>query len=67
MYPKGASVGNFQEIDRKYSVQFMGLSKISDDPETKRALFCATLTMCDTSCSIEFQGEKVTKTFLSNL
>ena len=67
MHPKGASVEHFKELDQKYSVQYMGPSKVKEDPETMQALFCATLTMCDTSCTIEFQGGKVTNAYVSNL
>lgn len=67
LFAEGAPKGDLFEIETEYSVRLMGLSKVNDKPGTERAIFCATLTMCDTSCSVEIQNDRVTKTFVSNM
>lgn len=67
LFPEGAPLGDLKELERKYSVRFMGLSRVKDKPGAQRALFCATLTMCDTFCSVEFEHNEVVKAGVSNL
>ena len=66
-FPVGAPKGNLEEIEKQYSVQFMGVSRAREQPGTETAIFCAPLTMCDTSCRIEFTDNKVTKATVINL
>lgn len=67
LFPEGAVVGDLKEIENNYSVKLMGPFAVEDKPETQQALFCAVLTMCDTSCRVEFQNNKVIKAEVSNL
>ena len=60
LFPVGAPVGDLTKIEADYSVQFMGIFTDNKKPGTQKALFCASLTLCDTSCSVEFKNNKVT-------
>ncbi len=67
LYPVGAKAEGFEAIEKQYSVKYMGIFKERKDSETEQALFCATLTMCDTSCRLEFKNNVITKSKVSNL
>ncbi len=61
------AVGDLKEIENNYSVKLMGPFDVKDKPGTQQAIFCAVLTMCDTSCSVEFQNNRVIKAGVSKL
>jgi len=67
LFPEGAAVGNLKAIESKYSVRFMGSFEFGDEPGTQRAVFCASLTMCDNSCSVEYRNDTVIKSQVSSL
>ena len=67
LFPEGTAVGDLKEIENKFSVKLMGPFDVKDKPGTQQAIFCAALTLCDTSCSVEFQNNKVTKAGVSKL
>ena len=67
LFPTGQVVGNLEEIENNYSLQLMGPFAVNDKPQTQQAIFCASITMCDTSCSIEFQNNRVTRAEVSRL
>ncbi len=67
LFPEGAFVGDLKEIENKYSVKLMGPFDVKDKPATQQAIFCAVLTMCDTSCWVEYQNNRVIKAEASNL
>ncbi len=45
----------------------MGPFEVKNRPRTQQALFCAVLTMCDTSCWVEYQDNRVIKAGVSRL
>jgi len=65
-YPEGSPVGNLIEIAREYSAKLMGPQAVKGQPETEQAMFCAALTMCDVSCSLEIKDGVVTKSVYSS-
>ncbi len=67
LFPEGMAVGDLKEIENNYSVKLMGPFDVKDKPGTQQAIFCAVLTMCDTSCSVEFQNNRVIKAGVSKL
>lgn len=67
LFPEGAAPGDWKAIEDRYSVKLMGPVEVSDNPGVERVIFCAHLTMCDASCNIEYQDNKVTKSGVSNL
>ena len=67
LFPEGTDVGDLRDIENKYSVKLMGPFDVKDKPGTQQALFCAVLTMCDTSCWVEYQNNRVIKAEVSNL
>jgi hypothetical protein len=67
LFAEGAAVGDLGGIEDRFSVQLMGPFEVSGKPGTQQVVFCAALTMCDTSCSVEFKNDKVTKSGVSNL
>ena len=66
-FPKGTPVGDLKTFEERYSVKLMGPFEVKDQPGTHRATFCATLTMCDTSCTIEYRNNVVIESAVSNL
>jgi hypothetical protein len=67
LFPEGADVGDLREIENSYSVKLMGPFDVKDKPGRHQALFCAVLTMCDTSCWVEYQNNRVIKAEVSSL
>ena len=67
LFSKGEAVGDLREIENRYSLKLMGPYAVKSQPETQQAIFCASLTMCDTSCGIEFRNDRVTRAEVSRL
>ena len=67
LFPEGAAPGDWKGIEDRYSVKPMGPVEVPDKPGVEQVIFCAYLTMCDTSCNIEYQDKKVTKSGVSKL
>lgn len=67
LFPEGTAPGVWKDIEEQYSVKLMGPFEISDKTGVERVIFCAHLTMCDTSCNIEYQDNKVIKSGVSRL
>ncbi len=60
-FTEGAAVGDLRGLEDRYSLKLMGPFAVQDKPGTQEAIFCASMTLCDTSCSVEFQDGRVTK------
>lgn len=60
-YPVGASADGLLNIKHEYSTQYTGSYDIKDNPGARRATFCATLTLCDVSCSLEYKDNVIIK------
>ena len=67
LFPEGTVVEDLKEIEINYSVKLMGPIDVKDKPGTQQAIFCAVLTMCDTSCRVEIKNDRVIKAGVSNL
>ena len=67
LFPEGATSANWKGVEDRYSVKLMGPIEVPDKPGVERVIFCAYLTMCDTSCNIEYRDNKVTKSGVSKL
>jgi len=61
LFPEGAAEGDLKEIEDRYSLKLMGPFPVKNKSDTQEAIFCASFTLCDTFCSIEFQSGRVTK------
>ncbi|NND72991.1 MAG: hypothetical protein HKN43_15560 [Rhodothermales bacterium] len=61
LFPEGAVIGNLKEIEDNYSLKLMGPFAVRNKSDTQEAVFCASLTLCDTSCSVEYRNGRVTK------
>lgn len=59
LYPKGTVVSDFREIEKKTSLRLMRPYDATDKERKQTVLFCATLTMCDTSCSFDVLDSRV--------
>jgi len=60
-YPVGASAKGILNIKNEYSVQYTGAYEIKNNPNARRATFCAAFTMCDVSCSLEYKNNVIIK------
>ena len=65
VYYVGKSAKSLNYIENIYSVKLMSIYPIEENPGTSRATVCAFLTMCDTSCTIEFSNDIVTMSKVS--
>lgn len=61
IFLKEAPVGNLKQIAMNYSLDLRGPITVKNKPDTQMAIFCAPLTLCDSSCNIEFQNGQVVK------
>lgn len=56
----GATLGNGADLAEQHGVQLMGPIDIDDKPGTQRLIFCAPLTLCDVSCTLDVSDNVVT-------
>jgi len=61
LFPEGAVAGDLREIEGRYSLKLMGPFPVKNKQDAQEAIFCASFTLCDTFCSVEFQSGRVTK------
>ena len=66
-YPVGSSIEDLDDLDGTLLLTRMGPLDDPENPGTERVIFCAGLTMCDTSCSLEIRDRVVTKAKKSDL
>jgi len=66
-YPAGSQIENLEKLEKSYGLKLIGPIDIGNKPGTQKAIFCAVLSMCDTSCTIEFQNGRVTHSNYSNI
>ena len=52
-YAVGSTIADLEHLDGTFLLTRMGPFDVPKDPGTQRVIFCASLTMCDTSCSLE--------------
>lgn len=55
-YPVGSGIEDLATLEGTFFLTQMGPTDDPDSPGTKRVIFCASLTMCDTSCSLEVEN-----------
>lgn len=67
LFPAGADIGDLKALENRYSVKLMGPFDVDNKPGAQQALFCAVLTMCDTSCWVEYQHNRVIRAQVSDL
>lgn len=58
-YSVGSSIEDLENLDGTFFLTRMGPLDVREDPGTQRVIFCAGLTMCDTSCSLEIKDRIV--------
>ena len=58
-YPVGSRVEDLENIEGTFLLARMGPLDDPNNPGTQKMIFCAPLTMCDTSCSIEIEDRVV--------
>jgi hypothetical protein len=65
-YPAGSFIEDLENVDGSFLLSRMGPIRDRDNPDTTKLIFCAPLTMCDTSCSLEIQDRVVKRAVFSN-
>ena len=60
-YKEGSTAEGIAENAKKHSIEFRGPYEIKELPGVKRVILCAHLSMCDTSCEIQYKDNKVIK------
>ena len=58
-YAVGSTIENLENLDDTFLLTRMGPLDVPENPGTQRVIFCAGLTMCDTSCSLEIKDRVV--------
>ena len=66
-YPAGTRVNEIETLEDTVFLTKMGPFVDRDDPGAQKVIFCAALTMCDTSCSLEIKDGVVTSATLVGL
>jgi hypothetical protein len=66
-YATGSRIEDLEDLDGSFFLTRMGPFEIPENPGTQRVIFCATLTMCDTSCSLEIWDRVVVNARFSGL
>ena len=66
-HPVGSPVDNIEDIEGSLFLNRMGPLPDSDQPGAQFAIFCASLTMCDTSCSLTVKDGLVVEADFSAL
>ena len=66
-YSVGASIEDLDDLDGTFLLTRMGPMDDPENPGTQRVIFCAGLTMCDTSCTLEIEDRVVTDARKSEL
>ena len=51
-HPVGSPLASIEDIEQPFLVERMGPLPDPDNPGSEHAIFCATTTMCDTSCRL---------------
>ena len=65
-YPVGSRIENLANLEGTSRLKQMGPVKDPNNPGTGSVIFCAGLTMCDTSCSIEIEDNIVKSARFTN-
>jgi hypothetical protein len=60
-YPSGSRIENIEELEGTFFLTRMGPLPDPEKPGVETLIFCASLTMCDTSCNLEIEKGRVTQ------
>lgn len=60
-YPTGSRIENIEELEGTFLLTRMGPLPDPEKPGVETVIFCASLTMCDTSCNLEIENGRVTE------
>ncbi len=66
-HPVGSQIDSIEDIEGSLFLNRMGPLPDSDQPGAQFAIFCASLTMCDTSCSLTVKDGLVVEADFSAL
>jgi len=66
-HPVGSALENLEELEGTDSLTPVGPIELHDAPGTTQVIFCAALTMCDTSCRLRVENGRVIAADFSSL
>ena len=66
-HPAGSRVENLEDLEGTFFLTRMGPIPNPKEPGTEKVIFCAGLTMCETSCRLEIENGRVTRARYSAL
>ena len=66
-YTVGSTIEDPSDLDGTLLLTRMGPFDVQEKPGTQRVMYCAGLTMCDSSCTLEIRDHVVTDARTSNL
>ena len=55
----GSIQPNVEWLEKQYSVHIVGPHRLNENQTEESLIICAPLTMCETSCSIKIEANKV--------
>lgn len=58
-YPAGSRIDDLGKLEGTFLLTQMGPLEDPGKPGAQKIIFCASLTMCDTSCSLEIEDRVV--------
>lgn len=65
-HPVGSRIKNFENLEGTFALTQMGPIDDPGKPGAQKVIFCAALTMCDTSCSLEIEDGLVVRASFSD-
>ena len=66
-HPVGSPIGNIEDMEGSFFLRRMGPLPDYDQPGAQWVIFCASLTMCDTSCHLTVKDGLVVEADFSAL
>lgn len=59
-YSVGSMIGDIENLEGTFFLTCMGPLPDPNNPSAQSVMFCANMTMCDTSCRLEIEDDVVT-------
>jgi len=65
-YPVGSRIEDLENLSGTFFLTRMGPINDPTNPGAQKVIFCASMAMCDTSCSLEIEDRVVTSARFSD-
>lgn len=66
-YSVGTAIDSDSPLQSTWLISMRGPIRVPEQPKARQFIFCSTLTMCDTSCTLVVEDRMVTQSRFSEL